>query len=120
MVDFNKHVRDGLGRLEGTFTSLSSTVGTTPTKVDDRAAGTDRTHTRKIRLYNTHASQDLAWTVVDVGASAPSITADGSSTDGVLVPAGTVMEFSIPANKSLYIVGSAASTSYNILIVDDG
>lgn len=120
MVDFNKNVRDGLGRLEGVFTTTSSTVGTSPTKIDDRAAGTDRSHTRKVRLYNTHGSNDLAWTIVDVGASAPTITADGSSTDGTLVRAGDIAEISFGAHQSLYIVGSAASTSYNLLIVDDG
>lgn len=122
----NKAIIDGLGRLQGVFYSTSSTVGTTPAKLTDPAdvldaiGGNIKENTRKVRLKNTHASQDLAWAVVVNGASAPTFTASGASTDGCLLSAGEVMEFAIPANLSIYVVGSAASTSYNVLIVDDG
>lgn len=113
------NVTDALGLTFGPLTHNMDTetgsVGTTVTKVADPSTASD-THMRTVRICNTHATQSLAITVTDDGASTPTMTADGSSTDGVIILAQTSEVVNIRNDHELWIVGEAASTTYNLLI----
>jgi hypothetical protein len=116
-VSLNVDVHVGLGPLDGLPTHYSTTaLSTTATKVTlpTVPAGREQGSCIKVKLVNGHATNVVAWTLVRKDASAPTITADYNATTGasVVLP-GTAEIFVIPADKDLYVVASAASTSVN-------
>jgi hypothetical protein len=111
--------RAGFGPLEGlpTFTS-STALSTTPVKVTMPTLPTGLSSSGnsafRVKLVNGSAGATIAWSLVATGASAPSITADYNATTGAsaIPPLGSET-FAIPTNVDLYVVASAAATSYS-------
>jgi hypothetical protein len=94
---------------------LNSVVGTTPELAYD---GPRTGRIIRCRLECFTASRAIAWIVVDAGSAAPTITATGANTDGVLIKAGTGPEwFSILDTQDLYIVADTATTEYQLVAV---
>jgi hypothetical protein len=66
-----------------------------------------------IKISNLHASQLVAFTVVDLGAAAPTVNATlADAACGAVIPPGRDVEIVIGQTKDVYVVGSAASTSF--------
>lgn len=113
--------RVGFGPLEGLPTLFNKTdLSTTAVKVTLPtlpAGGNDPLPTTnvKVKITNPSAAATIAWTLVKRGGGAPTITADYNATTGgsPIVPGGVEI-FSIPADKDLYVVASAAATSINV------
>lgn len=93
----------------------STTLGTAPVKVTVPTGYTDYTVFR-IKIVNGHNSHAIAWTLVERGADAPSITADFASTSGSIILAGSSEYINVRADMDLYIVASGSSTHVNITI----
>jgi hypothetical protein len=94
---------------------LNSVVGTTPELAFD---GNGRGRTVRCRLEAFTGSVAIAWIVVDAGSAAPTITATGAATDGVIIKSGTGPEwFAITDTMDLYVVAAAAATDYQLVTV---
>jgi hypothetical protein len=104
-------------------------AGYTPLKdpaVDSGFAGTDgalmcadhpgnRLHNvRRVRVYNTHATQILGVALLARGAD-PSTASFANS---VKIPPGQVWAAAIDAKHRLVVIASAATTGYNYLVDD--
>jgi hypothetical protein len=89
----------------------SSTLTTSPVKVT-LAAGNALGDGIHVKIINLHASQLVAFTLVDAGAAAPTVNATlGNASCGAIVAPASECELVISPAKDLYIVASAASTS---------
>ena len=115
--------RSGFGPLESLPTFFNTTtLGTTAVLVTLPAkpimAGNTVTPPSigniRIKIVNPSTTATIAWTVVEQGAAAPTITADYAATGGSAIPPGGVEYFVIPTNRDLYVVASAAATSCNV------
>ena len=86
---------------------LAASVGTTPIVLF--ADLTTPGSIRRVRVVNTHASQNLALVLVPLGQ------APGAQTvaDGALIPAGATFSVPIMATQRILIVGSNAATTFN-------
>lgn len=110
----------GIGSITGTapLTAsgiLNNVVGTTVTKV---LSAVGKGGVARIKVKNLDAAKLLAVAWVANGAAAPTHTATGggTSTDGLLVVAGDSEQLSLRDTYDLYIVGSAASSPYQIAV----
>lgn len=91
----------------------SSTLTTSPVKVTLVAAtGPGK---KVIKITNLHASNLLAWTIVDKGAAAPTVNATlGNASCGVIVGPGQSEQIVLGEQNDLYVVASAASTTMTV------
>jgi hypothetical protein len=131
MTGVGQSIVTGLGPLTGALTPTgtapltgqgilnSAALGTTPIKV--LSAG-NAAKVRRISIMGVTAGRNIAWLPVARGAVAPSFTAvgDGSATDGKLIigGSGASADFSLADNVDLYLVASAASTVYQLTVVE--
>lgn len=115
-TDFNSLLQGSLGRLENLVVDDGS-VGTSAVKLSD-APNVKADYSRSVRVLNTHDSQKLALKVVDVGASAPTVSTSGANAGVVIMP-GESLSFIVSANKSIYLAGEGASTTYNVSFGED-
>lgn len=102
------------------MTSASGSVGTTAEKAGGTASdgeSTTRYAGRVIVLTNTHATQDLAWGIEDSGAGSSTITASGATTDGCILLPEQSITIPVRNDKELWVVGSSASTTYNVAVL---
>jgi hypothetical protein len=110
-------IQDNLNRafapLASTLVTTSASVGTSAAKVITGAEGSVGA-AKMVRLKNLHGTQSLAFTRVYVGDTAPTVTASASSTDGIVLGPGEVEAFALRGDQDLYVVGSAATTTYNL------
>jgi len=94
-------------------------LGATASKV--LSAGSDG-KVRRVSLMCVTVARNIAWTTVAKGAAAPTITAvgDGSANEGKLIMGGggASADFNVADNLDLYIVASAASTAYQLTVVE--
>lgn len=100
---------------------LNNTIGTTVTKVLSARSGTaSGPAVRRVKLVNLSASASLAFQIVPKDATAPTHTATGggTATDGILVTAGKIEPFTLAATFDLYLVASAASTPYQLVVIE--
>lgn len=99
--------------IESTPTmGLITSVGTTATLLFSNLSALATG--RRIRVVNTHASQTLALILLPVGTSPSGQTVDS----GPQILAGRELALPILAGLSVYIVGSAATTTLNACTSD--
>lgn len=125
-------IKSGLGPLYGDLGTPTGTaplsasgilngaaLGTTATKVV--AGGANAGKTRRCKIVCVTDAVRLAYAIVPAGATAPTIKADGdgSADEGSLIMggAGATEWVSIPDTHDLYLVASAAATSYQVTVV---
>lgn len=113
----DKAITSSLGALQSAPSIFANTnLSTTATKVT--LPSDPLTHrVYRIKIVNGSASATMAYTMVAKNAAAPTITADfAASTCGVIIPAASVDYINLATHLDLYIVASAASTSYCVAI----
>lgn len=117
----NRALVTGIGPLNGpTVYVNSNALGTTPVRAL-QASADPKGLVRRCKLINLHATNNVAWAVVPRNATAPTITASatGTATDAViLTPAQLFEMINVEDNMDLYVVGSAASTVYQLSYVE--
>jgi hypothetical protein len=105
--------------FEGLYVSQVCTGGTVSTSAVKVWSGSTEASARyrmaRLKVVNGHASNILAWQIVEAGASAPTFTATYATTAGSIVLPGTAEYVNIRSDMDLYVIGSAASTSYCIV-----
>ncbi len=110
--------RAGLGALEGLPVFDNDTAqGTTPAIVTIATPPTGQGGIVKVKITNPNATANLAWTIVNAGAAAPTavtMTANFAATGASPVLAGSTEWFEIQTGRDLYIVASAAGSSFNV------
>jgi hypothetical protein len=122
MASPDRSTQTGVGPLTANPTIVNdSALGTTPVKI---LSGSSTIHgrVRRCRLLIVTAARNVAWTTVDRGATAPSITAlgAGAATEGVLIlPEERVFNFNVLDNKDVYVVASAASTVVQLAYTEE-
>jgi len=57
----------------------------------------------------------IAWTIVDVGAALPTVTADFGATAGGHVLPGRERTFAVPSTCDVYVVGDAAALKFGLV-----
>ena len=102
------------GPIEGRpYFQASAALGTTAVKITLPAlSGAPRAW--QLTISNPNATAMLAWTIVDVGAAVPAITADFSATSGGHVLPGRERTFSVPTTCDVYIVADAAASKFGV------
>jgi hypothetical protein len=93
----------------------SAVLGTTPLLVTmpDITAGGGGNGYIKVKIVNPNPTAVLAWKLVDRGAAAPVFGATFAANEGSHVLAGQVEYITIPTGDDLYIVASAAASSWS-------
>jgi hypothetical protein len=86
------------------------TLGTSPVKAVIASGSVVR-----VKISNLSSSNRVAWTVVDAGAAAPTVSAaiDNAAVGAILAPG--QVEYIVLSGKDLYVVGSAASSEICIV-----
>ena len=89
----------------------SSTLTTSPVKVT-LPAGVHGSVT-SVKLINLHASNLIAFTVVAAGAAAPTVNATLADANcGAIIRPASEVELVLSGNQDVYVVASAASTTF--------
>jgi hypothetical protein len=135
-LQYGDAIRTGLGPINqplgtpvntqpATGTGIfNNTVSAAATKVLS-ASASPQNKVRRVKIVAPLAGTNLAWTTVKSGAPAPTLTAYAggvqAATDGSLIEGGGGAEewFSIPDTLDLYLAASAATTPYNMTVVED-
>lgn len=88
---------------------LVVTIGTTSAVLFTDLTTTTYT-IRRVRVYNSHATQTLALHLVPIGqaAASESVTSDGA----LVVGPGQSESFLVRADRRILVVGSAAATTF--------
>jgi hypothetical protein len=114
-MSLTSQMRVGLAPLEGNPTnSNQAALGLTAVLVASPSNPSGRARWRAVLITNLHASNLVAWTTVDAGAAAPTLTADAGANGGAIVLPGTQQLIGIMPGEDLYVVASAVSTPVNI------
>lgn len=93
----------------------SAVLGATPVKVTlpDVTAGLGTVGGVKVKIVNPNPTAILAWECVVRGAAAPTFGATFAPNEGSHVLPGTTEYITIPSGCDLYIVASAAASSWS-------
>lgn len=93
----------------------SAVLGATPVKVTlpDVTAGLGTVGGVKVKIVNPNPTAILAWECVVRGAAAPTFGATFAPKEGSHVLPGTTEYITIPSGCDLYIVASAAASSWS-------
>ena len=111
MSGINQELKAIAGVFSGIpLVSASAALGTTPVLIPLCTSAIGQI--RKIKISNISASNAIAYQITKVGAAAPVFIATTGATSGVILIAGKDEYICLPANVSLYLVGSAAASSY--------
>lgn len=92
----------------------SGSVGTTSSLLVADHTGILPHNVRRVRIYNTHATQILGVYLADRGA----VATGGIFSDSVQIPPGQVWSAAIVAARRLLVIGSGAGTTFNFLVDD--
>jgi hypothetical protein len=105
--------------FEGLYVSPVCTGGTVSTAAVKVWSGSTDASARyrmvRLKVVNGHSTNILAWQIVEAGAAAPTFTATYAATAGSIILPGTAEYVNIRSDMDLYIIGSAASTSYCVV-----
>jgi hypothetical protein len=93
----------------------SASLSTTPTQLTN-ASNTANAKIRRVRVKNASASNRLGVHFLEVDSATPTFDTvlDGGDPAHVVLLAGEVEYFTINANVEIWVVGSAASTEYQV------
>lgn len=93
----------------------SAVLGTTPVKVTlpNVTAGLGTVGGVKVKILNPNPTAILAWECAVRGAAAPTFGATFAAGEGSHVLPGTTEYITIPSGCDLYIVASAAASSWS-------
>ncbi len=119
MFGYNISSVSGFGViLENTVVDAASDLSTVPVEIelpDVGNSGPQRLF--KVKIVNPNETNVLAWCIVGENDPDPTtMTADFSSTSGSHILPSQAEIFSFPANKRLFLVASAGSSSYSVTI----
>lgn len=113
MSELVERVGFGVSIDGGTFDG-STTLGTTPQKVIVASHPAGIAHNVACRVINPNASAILAFRVVPKGATAPVYDTTFSSSGGGWVFPNQQFRIIIPSTVDLYVVASAAASSFAV------
>ncbi len=126
MTSPERSIQTGLGPLSAGFPAPTATSPLSDTGILNDVIGTTcelafdgacKGRIARCRLECFTADVAIAYIVVDAGSAAPTITATGAATDGILIKAGVGPEwFSMPDTKDVYVVAAAATTEYQLVV----
>lgn len=106
--------RAGIAPIEGLPTFQNSSVlTTTPVLITQPANGSTLNRWRVVFITNYSPANNMAWSVVDRGAAAPTITADTAATGACPILPSSQVQIPLPPGVDLYVVASAAGTLFN-------
>ena len=93
----------------------SAVLGSTPVKVTlpDVAAGLGTVGGVKVKILNPNPTAILAWECAVRGAAAPTFGATFAPNEGSPILPGTTEYITIPSGCDLYLVASAAASSWS-------
>jgi hypothetical protein len=107
----NKQFSQSIRIQKAPTVHTSATLTTSPVKVT-LPAGVYGSQTN-VKLINLHASNLIAFTVVDAGAAAPTVNATLADANcGAIIRPASEVELLLDAGQDLYVVASAASTTF--------
>lgn len=120
MADINQSLVDNLAPINDFTVYANTDLGTSASKIVAGKAGDAAKYgTRLIKILNGSTTARLAWKLVNKDAAAPTVSADFDANAGdILLPEQSTEWLPVPANKDIYLVASAASTSYCVTVID--